>query len=141
MKIYVDAIEDEYPYIIYASINDFVSKDEQQLFIGPIFVTYQQLKFDFINTWQMLVEEVDIPNDSQSFAFMMRQYTTLANALAEFVSDIDNYYFLEAYAQHNMSLHDEVEDQELDPDPDPEITTLAEIESSPPSRMRGPTPA
>lgn len=135
MKIYVDAIEDEYPYVIYASINDSVSKNEQQLFIGPNFVTYQQLKFDFVNTWRVLVEEIQIPDNSQTFAFMMHQYTILADALAEFVSDIDNHYFFEAYGQHNMFLQQETEEE-----PDPEITTLAEIESSPPSRMRGPTP-
>lgn len=136
MKIYIDAIEDEYPYIVYASINEFVSKDEQQLFIGPLFVTYQQLKFDFLHTWEILVEGAQIPNNSRGFAFMMKQYAMLAAALSEFVSDIDNHYFLDEHAQHNSSFQEDAEDQQ----PDPEITTLAEIESKPPSRIRGPTP-
>ena len=131
MKIYIDAIEDEYPFTMYAEINTGVAKEQQQLFVGPVFVTYSQINANFVQVWALLMSNMETPNNVHDFALIMQKQALLAHALSEFIIDIDMYYsalpaILTQY-QNNV-------EQDLDEEPDPEITTLEEIESHPPSR-------
>lgn len=148
MKIYIDAIEDEYPFTVYAVINPNFAKEEQQLFIGPAFITYTQINNNFAQVWGLLMSSMEVPSDVHNFAIIMQKQSLLASALSEFVNDIDIHYSASSTMLHQYQneisndspasggLNEDNLDnsQELNEEPDPEITTLDEIESHPPSR-------
>ena len=136
MKIYIDAIEDEYYFAVYSNIKIFEPKNEQRLFMGAIYVTYEDLTNNFIETWNTIVASMNLwPSSLQEMKQMLNDYIILAEAIAEFIDDVDEAFhpsnailnqFQSALIDDTLELSDE--------DKNPEITTIEDIESTPPSR-------
>lgn len=141
MKVYIDAIEDEYYFAVYSNMHIFRLKNEQRLFMGAIYVTYEDLTNNFIQTWNTIVASMNLwPSSLQDMKQMLNDYTILAEAIAEFIDDVD-----EAFHPSNailnqfqsMTIDQDISSNGIelaDEDKNPEITTIEDIESTPPSR-------